>query len=91
MTAVVGPDGVEKLSPSSAVISFLRPDGPFSHDVILSFCHHVLFFGSEEAGERWIGEHKDAFLLTLEQGFKLGRLVWQGKFGAVLASESEPA
>ncbi len=49
--AVVGPRGVEEVS-DGAVISFLRPDGAFDQDVIASFCHHVLFFASDEAGER---------------------------------------
>lgn len=82
--AHVGPDGVKEVSPAGAVISFLRPDGPFGQDVILSFCHHVLFFSSQEAGEQWAAARETAFLLTLEQGFELGRRVWEAKLGDAL-------
>ena len=88
---LVAPDGLKEIEPAGAVISFLQPDRPFDHDVILSFCHHILFFTSEEAGEQWIGDRDDAFLLSLEQGFELGRRVWEAKFGAALASEREAA
>ncbi len=91
MRAVVAPDRVEQVAPAGAVISFLRPDGPFSHDVILSFCHHVLFFSSEQAAQQWIAGKDNAFLLPLEQGFELGRLVWEAKFGEALAYEREAA
>jgi len=65
----------------------LRPEGTFDHDVILSFCHHVLFFSSAEAGEQWTAKRRDAFLLPLEQGFELGRRVFQEKFADALALE----
>lgn len=87
VSAVVGPDGVREVSPPVAVTSYLRLDGPFGDDVIVSACHHVLFFSSEEAGEQWIGDREDHFLLTLEQGFELGRRVWKAKYAAALASE----
>jgi len=87
VTATVGPNGVEQVSPAVAVISFLRPEGTFDPDVILSFCHHVLFFSSAEAGEQWTAKRRDAFLLPLEQGFELGRRVFQEKFADALALE----
>lgn len=86
--AVVRPDGLESVSPGGAVISFLRPDGPFGSDVVASFCHHVLFFASPEAGERWIGERDDVFLVSPKQGFELGRLVWEAKLGQALAERA---
>ena len=83
--ATVGPNGVEQVSPAGAVISFLRPKGKFDHDVILSFCHHVLFFSSPQAGEQWIADRQDVFLLSLEQGFELGRRGVQAKYADALA------
>jgi len=83
---LVRPDGVEEVSPAGAVISFLRPDGPFGPDVILSFCHHVLFFSSRKAGERWAAGRENTFLLSLEQGFELGRRVWAAKLGEALTA-----
>jgi alkylmercury lyase len=87
VTATVGPNGVEQVSPAGAVISFLRRQGTFDHNVILSFCHHVLFFSSAEAGEQWIAGRPDAFLLSLEQAFELGRRVFQQTLAGALAVE----
>ncbi|MEO8744043.1 MAG: organomercurial lyase [Candidatus Dormiibacterota bacterium] len=78
----VEPGRVVDVSPPGAVISFLRPQERFDSDVILNFCHHVLFFGSQEAGEEWIRERKGAMLLSLEQGFDLGAKVVDEKFAA---------
>jgi len=83
VSAEVTPTGVSAVSPAGAVISFLRPDAEFSHDVIVSFCHHVLFFRSEDAGKAWTATRPNAFLLTLEQGFELGRLVVEAKYGQI--------
>jgi len=91
VSAEVTPTGVSAVSPAGAVISFLRPDAEFSHDVIASFCHHVLFFRSEDAGKAWTATRPNAFLLTLEQGFELGRLVVEGKYGQTLDSLREVA
>jgi len=91
VSAEVTPTGVSAVSPAGAVISFLRPDAEFSHDVIVSFCHHVLFFRSEDAGKLWTATRPDAFLLTLEQGFELGRLVVEAKYGQTLDSPCEVA
>jgi hypothetical protein len=85
VSLVVTPDGVAEVAPAGAVISFLRPDGEFGHDVILSFCHRVLSFSSEEAGRQWIAERPNHFLLSLEQGFDLGRLVVEARYEAALS------
>jgi Alkylmercury lyase len=61
---------VVEASPPEAVISFLRPQERFDADVILNFCHHVLFFSSPEAGEKWMLGRDGAWLLSLEQGFE---------------------
>jgi alkylmercury lyase len=47
----VTPEGVEDVSPASAVVSFLAPDNtkPFDQDVILNFCNYVLNSASSGA------------------------------------------
>ena len=67
----VGPDEIIDVSHPGAVVSFLLPDGPFSADVVQSFCHLIYFFASREAGERWTAEHPGTFLLTLGEAFDL--------------------
>jgi alkylmercury lyase len=92
VSITVTPEGIAAVSPPGAVISFLRPEREFDQDVILSFCHHVLFFNSEEAGRTWIAGRPNAFLLSLEQGFELGRLVVEAAFGTALdGAGREPA
>jgi len=91
VSAHVTPTGVSAVTPAGAAISFLRPDAEFSHDVIARFCHHVLFFRSEDAGKAWTATRPNAFLLTLEQGFELGRLVVEAKYGQTLDSLREVA
>ena len=84
ISLTVGPDGVGEVSPPAAVLSFLRPGEKFDDDVILNFCHYVLFFSSEEAGSEWVSRREGAFLLTLGEGFELGRHVVERAFGAGL-------
>jgi alkylmercury lyase len=87
ISLTVGPDGVRDVAPEGAVLSFLRPEGKFDHDVILSFCHYVLFFRSETAGRQWTAAHPNTFLLSPAEGFELGRLTWGRKFAAALADD----
>lgn len=75
ITLTVGPDGVRDLSPAGAVVSFVVPDEAFGDDVLTSFCHHVWYFASEEAGRSWIAEHPGTLLLSVDEAFELGRRV----------------
>ena len=67
----VGPEKLIDTSHPGAVVSFLLPDGPFSADVVQSFCHFVRFFASRQAGEQWTAEHPGTFVLTLSEAFEL--------------------
>ncbi len=84
----VGPHGVTELSPPGSVLSFLRPEGRFDYNVILNFCRYVLFFSSEAAGRRWTSQRPNAFLLTMADGFELGRLLVQRHYGAMPDAEA---
>jgi alkylmercury lyase len=67
----VTPDGVTQTSHPEAVVSFLRPDGPFDTGVIESFCHFVHFFARRQAGEQWTAGHPGTFLLALGEATDL--------------------
>jgi alkylmercury lyase len=73
VTLVVGPDGVRDIDPPGAVLSFLRPTPEMKANVIESFCHYVSLFSSTDAAEVWIGKNPGTFLLSIEDGFELGR------------------
>ncbi len=66
-------------------MSFLTPETPFDANMVMSFCHFVLFFNSPESGTTWIAKHPNTFLLSLEDAFEVGRLTNRAKFGDVLA------
>jgi alkylmercury lyase len=67
----VTPEGISGTSHPQAVVSFLRPGGPFDSGVIESFCHFVHFFASRQAGEQWAAGHPGTFLLTLGEAADL--------------------
>ena len=84
ISVTVSPTGVENFSPDSAVVSFLSPTTSFDMNIIASFCHYVLLFSSEASGNKWIANHKDTFLLTLDEAHEIGRLTNKAIFGAAL-------
>ncbi len=86
VSLTVTANGVGDVSPPEAVVSFLVPTKPWDDDIIQSFCHHVLYFASEEAGRQWLAAHPGTFLLSVEQAFEVGRRFDLGRFGAALAA-----
>lgn len=71
---VVSPSGIESITPSTAVMSFVAADGkPIEDDIINQFCHYVLFFHTADAGAQWIDQHPGTFLMTIDDGFALGQ------------------
>lgn len=81
---VVPRRGPLNIVPATAVLSFLRPDGPFDSNVVMSFCHLVHFFRDEEAAREWTARHERTFTLSIAEGFEIGRLANRRKFGAAL-------
>jgi alkylmercury lyase len=81
----VTPGGVTRTSHPKAVVSFLRPDGPFDSGVVQSFCHFVHFFATAQAGERWVTKHPGTFLLTLGEASDLAARVNTRMFPRTLA------
>ncbi len=76
ITMTVTPQGIKDLSPATAVVSFIAPDRPFDFDVIESFCHFVLNFGSRESAERWAAKREGIVLLPAAQAFEVGLRAW---------------
>jgi alkylmercury lyase len=52
----VTPDGVEKVKPESAVVSWVNSSIDPSN-IRGSVCHYVYFFRSPETASKWIAEH----------------------------------
>jgi len=88
ITFTVDAAGVSELSHPGAVVSMLAPEDGIGADVLTAFCHHVHFFVSEGAGERGLAEREDddAFLLTVTEAHRLGRLWNEHRFGEAVVA-----
>ncbi|MGQ0551562.1 MAG: organomercurial lyase [Armatimonadota bacterium] len=85
ISLVVGPDRIRQVNPAGTMVSFLAPKVPFDADVIQSFCHFVHFFGTADAGARWVSEHPTTLLLSADEAHELGRLTNERNFKEALA------
>ncbi len=82
----VSNDGPGEVRPAGTVLSFLAPRGQFDADIVRSFCHLVQFFASEHAAEDWIAQNPDTFTLSIDDGYRLGRMTNEAAFGTALSN-----
>jgi alkylmercury lyase len=88
----VSPEGVESVSPPSAVVSIVIPEDV--RDVRASFCNSVHYFVSRDAASGWLKEHPDGLLLPVEDAFTVGMLRNReivGSLGSLGADAKRPA
>lgn len=80
----ISPERVEQYEPANAVLSLVLPKptkgGTKSAGEIWKlFCHHVFFFSSAEALAEWFkGSDHKPIMLSVEEGYQLGRLAFAG-------------
>jgi len=84
----VSPARVEEARPAGAVISLVLVDPSRERMASVeaiwgAFCHHVHFFASREQAERWAVGRDDIAILTVDEGFELGRRAWSGVLAEV--------
>ena len=84
----VGPEGPSDVSPPDAALSFIRPGASFGEDTIGSFCRFVHFFASPRAAEAWTRRHPGTFVISIEQGFEIGRRTNAAQLGVALAERA---
>ncbi len=77
----VSPERVEAISPAGAVVSMVvvdptREDMASVEAIWSTFCEHIHFFASREEAERWAAGRDDIAILTVDEGFELGRQIW---------------
>jgi len=78
----ISPERVEQYEPANAVLSLVLPKptkgGTKSAGEIWElFCHHVFFFSSAEALAEWFkGSDHKPIMLSVEEGYQLGRLAF---------------
>ncbi|MGH2962670.1 MAG: organomercurial lyase [Solirubrobacterales bacterium] len=80
----VGPEGPAVTSPPGTVLSFVLPGSRFGDDTIASFCNLIRYFSSSQAAEEWTTERPGTFVLSIEQGFEIGRRTNAAQLGAAL-------
>ena len=70
----IGPDGaITGASHPASVLSFLRPDRPWSDDVITTFCHYVRQFTGPATAEAWTASQPGTFVISLADAAGLAR------------------
>ena len=79
----VSPERVEKVDPEGAALSIVLVDPSRERMASVeaiwnAFCQHVHFFAMREEAERWAAGREDIAILTVDEGFALGRRVWSG-------------
>jgi alkylmercury lyase len=79
----IAPEKVEKVEPLGTVLSMVVPEiakgGCDSSEAIrCSFCQLVHFFSSPEAAKEWVLEkNRDIAILSVEEGYLLGKLAFE--------------
>ncbi len=83
----ISPDIINEVKPASTVISFIKPDvAKIREDVVINFCHSILFFKSEKEAQQWVELNSGTFVLSLNDAFKLAQIKNQTKYSLSLAS-----
>ncbi len=77
----VGPERVEEVSPADAVLSIVTLDPSMvdtsSVEAIYgNFCEQIHFFASREDAERWAAGRDNIDILSVEEGYELGKQVF---------------
>lgn len=88
ISLTVTPAGPTDVRPPETVVSLLLPEGEFGADVIQRFCHFAHFFASPQDSEKWVSEHPGAFLVSVDDAYRLGQLTNHAVFGDALVPAS---
>jgi len=81
----VATTGVLSVTPQQVVLSFVVPsEADIARSVTETFCCHVHFFASRDAGEEWAATRPEILLLALEEGWEIGARKNAAQFGAAL-------
>lgn len=77
----VSADKIESVEPASSVISFIKPElQKIKDNVVQSFCQQIFFLASDTEGQAWCKDRPDAFILSMDEGFRLGKQIVNAVF-----------
>jgi alkylmercury lyase len=68
----VTPDGVQKVEPAAAVVSWVNSSVDPSN-IRESICHYVYFFSSSETASKWIAEHPGKMFYPVIDAFRAAK------------------
>jgi len=81
----VGRDGIERVDPEDAVMSYLLPTAEtFRADALkamASFCHYIFFFPDRDSAMAWTAQHPDTMVTSIPDAFELGRQMVAARWG----------
>jgi len=81
----IAPGEITHAEPAGAALSMVLPPlQALRQDVRSSFCGQVHFFGSADEAREWAAARREAYVATLDQGMRLGRLKNAAQFGDLL-------
>ena len=77
----VSPTGVQDINPAGAVLSMViidpdKTDMGSTKAIWGNFCHQVFFFASRQEAEQWAAGRNDIEILSVQEGFELGKQMW---------------
>jgi alkylmercury lyase len=70
----VTPDGVQKVEPAAAVVSWVNSSVDPSN-IRGSICHYVYFFSSSETASKWIAEHPGKMFYPVVDAFRAAKKI----------------
>lgn len=78
----VGPRGVSSARPDKPMLSFVLPrESDVQRNIIETFCCHVHFLASRQAGEVWLAARPGTLLLSLGDAWEIGLRKNSAQFG----------
>jgi alkylmercury lyase len=83
----VTPAGIEAVEPTAAVVSIVAARDLANFRRVS--CNNAHFFSSPEAASRWLEKHPEATILSVENAYRLGRLIAEGL--SDISHSAEPA
>jgi alkylmercury lyase len=81
--------GIEAVEPTAAVVSIVAARDLANFRRVS--CNNAHFFSSPEAASRWLEKHPEATILSVEDAFRMGRLIAEGLTDITRSAESADA
>ncbi len=83
----ISSSGVLSINPERTVVSLIAPDTEkITEDLVGTFCCHIHFFASPEAGNQWVQKNPGTYIVSLDHAYHLGKRKNQKRYPNVFTS-----